>query len=116
VSSHKDILVVVLIQNTALLELRLFSSQDCVLVQKWMDWSVVSSEREEWKGKLLVGNVLLVGEAERLGCDLREVSYVHQEASYYRSGLVSFWDDGLSKPYRDVSIEKLLSGSLEVIA
>ncbi|MCK4455089.1 MAG: hypothetical protein KAU99_01935 [Thermoplasmata archaeon] len=115
VSSHKDILVLVLIQNTALLELRLFSSQDCALVQKWMDWTVVSSEREEFKGQLLVGNVLLDKEAERLGCDRRVLSYVHQEASYYRSGLVSFWDDGLSKPYRDVSIEALLEGSLEVI-
>lgn len=111
VSSHKDILVLVLVQNTALLDVRLFSSQDCLLVQKYIDWVVVQSERKEYKGLLSVGNLLLADASDAEVVDRRALSYVHDRGEIYRSGLVDFWSDSLSKPYRDVDVEAFMEGS-----
>ncbi len=103
--SHKDIRLFVLIQNAALLDLNTFRSQNIFVIQKRSNALNVEFERSELQNAVRVANLVLKLYAESLNVDVRNLFYEHTTKRVYLTELPEWYNDRLSKPYRDYVVE-----------
>lgn len=76
VISHKDILVMLTVQNTANTDQAFFRDQDVVVVHKRMSPDGIRYERPEFQASCEWANVIIDDTARELGVDWHMISYV----------------------------------------
>ncbi len=103
--SHKDIRLFVLIQNAALLDLNTFRSQNIFILQKRSNALNLEFERSELQNAVRAANLVLKLYAEALDVDVRNLFYEHTAKRVYLTELPEWYNDRLSKPYRDYVVE-----------
>lgn len=90
--SHKDILVMLTVQNTSNTDLAFFRDQDVVVVHKKMSPDGIQYERPEFQVSCQWANVLIDDYSRRYGVDWHVVSYVPRFGSMLiLDGMVPSW-------------------------
>jgi len=102
--SHKDVLLLMTIQSLSLVDIATFKAQEIIFIQKFMDWDTLKTEREEYRAKLLLGNLAILDHVETFGVSRQSVAYVHKLGECWETPLVSFWNDSFSKPYANLKV------------
>lgn len=103
--SHKNITVIIAIQNMGLLLKSALKSQRMVVLYKYSDLNNIKSEREEY-----MGLAMFARHAIRICRELRPLdhpkSFVYdtEMGQVWRYPIAEHWCDALSKPYRDYEV------------
>ncbi len=103
--SHKDIRLHVLIQNTGLLDIKALRGQGIHILQKYSPAVAASLEREEFRHQVEVANTVLKMYSDAHSVDVRWFLYDHFDRRVYLSMLPEWYNDALSKPYKNYVVK-----------
>lgn len=104
VYSHKDVRVVMTVQNLSLLDISAFMSQDVLILYKFSDWNNLLQERQEHKTSAMVANLIL----QDLPSPRQQYTY-SSLGEIIQNPLPTDWTEQKSKPYREVDISTIIS-------